>query len=123
MLASARQRQRQRDAEFEQNSPESRFDCAYTAIRAVADIGLQLQGYRTSTSKPGHRQTAIQSLSITLGVDDLTVRVLDGLRKQRNLTDYDDELVTDAALSECIESARVLVTRIEKALALHPAFG
>ena len=51
MLLSARQRLR--DAEFTQNSPETRFDCAYTAIRTVADIGLHLNGFRTSTSKPG----------------------------------------------------------------------
>ncbi len=50
MLAAAKQRLR--DAEFTQNSAETRFDCAYTTIRAVADIGLHLHGFRTSTSKP-----------------------------------------------------------------------
>jgi hypothetical protein len=38
MLATAKQRLR--DSQFTQNSDETRFDCAYTAIRAVADIGL-----------------------------------------------------------------------------------
>lgn len=57
MLATATQRLR--DAQFTQNSDETRFDCAYTAIRAVADIGLHINGFRTSTSKPGHHQTAI----------------------------------------------------------------
>ena len=51
MLASAQQRLR--DAAFTQNSHETRFDCAYTAIRVVADIALHLAGFRTSTSKPG----------------------------------------------------------------------
>ena len=111
MLASARQRLR--DAEFVQNSGETRFDCAYTAIRTVADIGLHLNGLRTSSSKPGHHQTAIASLTHTLGVDEATVRVLDGLRKQRNLTDYDGELVTDAALQECLRQARALLMRID----------
>jgi hypothetical protein len=55
MLTSAKQRLR--DAEFAENSPETRFDCAYTAIRTVADIGLHLNGFRTSSSKPGHHQT------------------------------------------------------------------
>ena len=36
MLASAQQRLR--DAAFTQNSHETRFDCAYTAIRVVADM-------------------------------------------------------------------------------------
>jgi hypothetical protein len=38
MLASVQQRLR--DADFTQNSNETRFDCAYTAIRAMADNRL-----------------------------------------------------------------------------------
>lgn len=121
MLLSARQRLR--DAEFTQNSPETRFDCAYTAIRAVADIGLHLNGFRTSTSKPGHHQTAIQCLPYTLGVDAATVRILDGLRKQRNLSDYDGEMVTDSALQECLRQAQAIMNRIDSALKENPAFG
>lgn len=121
MLATAKPRLR--DAEFTQNSKETRFDCAYTAIRAVADIGLHLNGFRTSTSKPGHHQIAIQCLAHTLEVDASTVRVLDGLRKQRNLADYDGELVTDAALNECLNQARAMVTRIEHVLRDHPKLG
>ncbi len=121
MLLSARQRLR--DAEFTQNSPETRFDCAYTAIRVVADIGLHLNGFRTSTSKPGHHQTAIQCLTYTLGVDAATVRILDGLRKQRNLSDYDGEMVTDSALQECLRQAQAIMNRIDSALKGNPAFG
>ena len=100
MLATATQRLR--DAQFTQNSDETRFDCAYTAIRAVADIGLHINGFRTSTSKTGHHQMAIACLAHTLGVDGATIRVLDSLRKQRNLSDYDGELVSEAALKECL---------------------
>lgn len=121
MLATARQRLR--DAEFTQNSDETRFDCAYTTIRAAADIGLHLNGFRTSTSKPGHHQTAVQCLAHTLGVDAATVRVLDGLRKQRNLADYDGELVTDAALQECLYQARAMLIRIENVMREHPELG
>ena len=121
MLATARQRLR--DAEFTQNSNETRFDCAYTTIRAAADIGLHLNGFRTSTSKPGHHQTAIQCLAHTLGVDAATVRVLDGLRKQRNLTDYDGELVTDAALQECLNQARAMLIQIESVMRERPELG
>lgn len=121
MLASARQRLR--DAQLTQNSPETRFDCAYTTIRIVADMGLHLQGFRTSTSKPGHHQTAIQSMSQTLGVDDATVRVLDGLRKQRNVSDYDGEPVTEAALLECLRQAQGVLGRVEAVLKGRPEFG
>ena len=97
------------DAQRTQNSTETRFDCAYTAIRAVADAALLAHGYRTSTSKPGHHQTTLQCLSQTLGVEATVVRVLDGLRKQRNLSDYDGELITDAALTECVSQALALL--------------
>ena len=103
MLATARSRLI--DAHRSENSAETRFDCAYTAIRAIADAALLAHGYRTSTSKPGHHQTTIQCLTHTLGVSVGVVRVLDALRKQRNLSDYDGESITDQALVECIEQA------------------
>lgn len=52
MLATAHTRLQ--DAQRTSNSPETRFECAYTAIHAVADAALHAQGWRTSTSKPGH---------------------------------------------------------------------
>ena len=36
----------------------------------------------------------------------MTIKVLDSLRKQRNLCDYDGELVTDAMLDECLVQVR-----------------
>jgi hypothetical protein len=99
------------DAMRVDNSMETRFDCAYTAIRAVADAALLRQGYRTSTSKPGHHQTTLQCLVHTLDVDPSTVRILDSLRKQRNLTDYDGELITLSLLKECLDQAQALLTR------------
>ena len=97
------------DALRTDNSMETRFDCAYTAIRAVADAALLQQGYRTSTSKPGHHQTTLQCLVHTLGIDPMTVRVLDGLRKQRNFCDYDGEMITNAMLEECLAQAQQLL--------------
>ena len=109
MLATAHTRLQ--DAQRTDNSTETRFDCAYTAIRALADAALHAQGWRTSTSKPGHHQTTIGCLVHTLGVSPATVRVLDALRKQRkqrNLSDYDGELVTEQALRECLQQAQTL---------------
>jgi hypothetical protein len=103
ILATARTRLT--DAGIVQASNETRFDCAYTCIRAVGDLGLLLNGLRTSTSRPGHHMATIQTLKHTLGVDDATIRVLDGLRKQRNLAGYDGDLVTDVALAECLRQA------------------
>jgi hypothetical protein len=44
----------------------------------------------------------------TTSVAPSTVRVLDGLRKQRNLSDYDGETITHAALQECLAQAQAL---------------
>ena len=115
MLATAHTRLQ--DAQRTNNSPETRFDCAYTAIRAVADAALHAQGWRTSTSKPGHHQTTIGCLVHTLGTSPATVRVLDALRKQRNLSDYDGELVTEQALLECLQQAQVLSLLAQQKLA------
>ena len=115
MLATAHTRLQ--DAQRTSNSPETRFDCATTAIRAVADAALHASGWRASTSKPGHHQTTLQCLTHTLGVSAATVRVLDALRKQRNLSDYDGELVTDQALLECLQQAQALSLLAQQKLA------
>lgn len=114
MLSAARQQLK--DAAVAQLSNETRFDCGYNAIRAAADVALLLKGYRTSTSKPGHHQTAIQTLVHTLGIDANTVRVLDGLRRQRAGSVYEGEAVTDAALEECLRQSRDLLKRLETSL-------
>lgn len=113
-LASARQQLK--DAMLPQASNETRFDCAYNTIREVAEIGLLLKGYRTSTNQPGHHQTAIQCLEHTLDVDASIWRILDGLRRQRSASTYDGETVTDAALSECLKQSQKLLDRLEQRL-------
>jgi hypothetical protein len=74
----------------------------------LADVGLHAHGYRTLTSKPGHHQTAIQTLPTTLGVDSQTLIRLDKLRKQRNLTEYTGDLIPDSAVAECLSQAQAL---------------
>lgn len=93
------------DAKVERISAENRFDAAYKAIMQCAMAALWANGYRTSTSQPGHHQTAIQTLPKSIGLDQETVIVLDTLRKQRNLSDYAGCPVSDAALAECIQQA------------------
>ena len=83
----------------------------------MADAALLAQGWRTPISKPGHHQTTIGCLVHTLGVSPATVRVLDALRKQRNLSDYDGELVTDQALLECLQQAQALSVLAQQKLA------
>jgi hypothetical protein len=96
------------DAKVAKVSAETRFASAYTAIRMPADVGLHAHGYRTLTSKPGHHQTAIQTLVHTFGVDNAVVIRLDALRKQRNLTEYTGDTIPNSALEECLRQAESL---------------
>lgn len=96
------------DAKLQSLSNENRFDAAYKAIMQMANAALQARGFRTLTSKPGHHQTMIQTLPKTLGINVDTVIVLDALRKQRNVADYSGDLVSDAAVQECLIQAEQL---------------
>jgi len=97
------------DANLTGLSAENRFDAAYKAIMQCAMVGLWANGYRTATSQPGHHQTALQLLPKTMGVDQGVAIVLDALRKQRNLSDYEGDPVSDAVVAECIKQAAWLL--------------
>ena len=96
------------DAKVAAVSAETRFSSAYSAIRMLADVGLHAHGFRTLTSRPGHHQTAIQTLPKTLDVQSATLIRLDKLRKQRNLTEYTGDIIPESALAECLACAESL---------------
>jgi uncharacterized protein (UPF0332 family) len=98
-----------KDAALAANSLETRFDCAYKALMQCALAGMLANGYRPSTSAPGHQQTMIQSLPLTLGVPSETWVVLDGLRKKRNQADYTGALITEPEAAEAITQAHALL--------------
>ena len=100
------------DAKLQGLSAENRFDAAYKAIMQAAIVALNANGYRTLKSKPGHHQTAIQTLPLSVGLPQPKVIVLDALRKQRNLSDYSGDLVPDAAAAECVMSAKELLAHV-----------
>lgn len=96
------------DARITEISGETRFDAAYKCIMQCAMVALWINGYRTSTNQPGHHQTAIQTLPITIGLNQSVVIVLDALRKQRNINDYEGDPISDQAVIECIKQAEQL---------------
>lgn len=96
------------DAQIKGLSEENQFDAAYKAIMQLAMLSLLANGYRTLTSKPGHHQTAIQTLALTVQWPNEKIWPLDALRKQRNLTDYSGDLVTKAAVESCLNNAKAL---------------
>lgn len=107
------------DARLSGLSNDNRFDAAYKAIMQCAMIGLWAHGYRPVTSQPGHHQTALQTLPKTLGLAADDVIVLDALRRQRNLNDYEGDPVTDAAVRECRTQAESLLVHTRQWLESH----
>ena len=104
------------DAQLKQLSAENRFDAAYKCIMQCAMLGLWARGYRTSTSQPGHHQTALQALSLTMGMPTDIVIVFDALRKQRNLNDYEGDPVSDGVVNECLTQAETLLAHTRRFL-------
>lgn len=100
-------------------SDENRFDMAYKALMQCALVGLMANGYRPSTSMPGHHQTMIQTLEQTLGVAKDDWLVMDSLRKKRNLNDYSGDLVEPAAVRICMALAKQLLSQTRKWLLAH----
>ncbi|MBR8242181.1 DNA-binding protein [Burkholderia multivorans] len=101
------------DARLAGLSNENRFDAAYKAIMQLAMLALHANGFRPLTSRPGHHQTAIQTLSQTIGLPVGRMIVLDALRKQRNLSDYSGDVVPMSAVDECFDSAAALMADVK----------
>lgn len=102
------------DAAIMEVSPENRFDAAYKAIMQLANASLQANGFRTLTSKPGHHMTMIQSLGLTLCLENETMIILDALRKQRNVTDYSGDTVPESAARDCLMHAENLLQIVNR---------
>ena len=117
LLAAARRNLA--DARVVGISSETRFDAAYKVILQCAMAALWANGYRAPTSEPGHHLTAVQTLPKTIGVASERVVVLDALRKQRNLCDYEGDPVTDAAVAECVAQADSLLAHTRQWLQRH----
>jgi len=102
------------DAAIESVSNENRFDAAYKAIMQVSMAALNAHGYRTVTSKPGHHQTALQSLCHAIALPQDRLITLDSLRKQRNLSDYSGDIVTTSAMQSCIAEATLILEEFKR---------
>ena len=95
-------------------SAESRFDIAYKAIMQCALAAMMANGYRPSTTEPGHHATVVQSLPTTIGLANERMIVLDQLRKKRNLSDYTGAGVTDEEMAACVRAAEDLAATVEQ---------
>lgn len=61
----------------------------------------------------------IQVLPATIGISKDTVIILDAMRKQRNISDYNGNIVPESAVRECIHQAEKLLTDFKKWLAIN----
>lgn len=117
LLASAERNLK--DAHAAGISDETRFDAGYKTIMQCALVALMASGYRPATSMPGHHQTLIQSLPLTLAVSNDVWLVLDALRKKRNVNDYSGELIDPESVRECIARAAALLATTRQWLKKH----
>ena len=109
------------DAQVKGISDETRFDCGYKAVMQCALIAMMASGYRPSTSAPGHHQTMLQSLPLTLGVSNDLWIVLDALRKKRNQNDYTGMPLAAAEAQEAVDRAKELLVTLQAYLRVqHP---
>ncbi len=107
------------DSRRRQNSAATRFDAAYKSLMQCALAALMANGYRPTTNVPGHQQVTIQALPKTIGLDAAAVRVYDGFRRARNLSDYEGEPVEERKVIECTEAAARLLAKVRAWLAKH----
>jgi hypothetical protein len=107
------------DAGVAEVSPETRFDAAYKAIMQCALASLMARGYRPDTGRPGHHQTVIQSLTLTVGLPPSRVTVLDTLRRKRNLSDYTGQDMDDSSADQCRKEGQRLLQDVEAWLEVH----
>lgn len=107
------------DAEATNISDETRFDAAYKAIMQLALVAMMASGYRPSTNEPGHHQTMIQSLPLTLGIPNADWVVLDALRRKRNVNDYEGTPIEPTAVDECITQAKTMRAKTQGWLTEH----
>lgn len=101
-----------KDAAVAEISGDSRLNLAYRAMMQAALAAMLANGYRPSTSEPGHHQLLLQSLPKTIGLAGERARVLDALRKARNQNDYRGIPVSDATARECAEAAGRLLADV-----------
>jgi len=85
-------------------SPDWRFNIAYNAALQCAQAALAAVGFRSA--KDGHHYRVVQSLKLTLKVEDKIIRKLDAFRKKRNISEYNQAgSVTEIVLNEMIALA------------------
>jgi hypothetical protein len=109
------------DAQLADLSTESRFNIAYRAIMQAALLAIMANGFRPSTSEPGHHATVLQTLPKTIGLSNERMVLLDSLRRKRNLSDYSGQEISAAEATACLRASEALLHAVEEWLHEHCA--
>ena len=94
-----------RDAGIRGLSADWRVGIAYNAALQLATLALAAEGFRPERQRAHER--AIQSLRLTIGADARLVDTLDGIRRKRNVSNY--ERAGAASTTEADEVFRIAV--------------
>ena len=68
-------------------STDARLGIAYNAVLQSAVLALAAAGFRVTRER--HHERALDSLRLTVGLDEPAVRRLQVFRRKRNIADYD----------------------------------
>jgi len=100
------------DARNKGINPDTRLDVAYKVITQAALVAMLGNGFRPSTSEPGHHQVLIQALPKTIGLSAERMRALESYRSTRNLSDYKGVPVQQSVANDCVEDAARLLADV-----------
>ena len=100
------------DARNKSINPDTRLDVAYKVITQSALVAMLGNGFRPSTSEPGHHQVLIQALPKTIGLSAERMRALESYRSTRNLSDYKGVPVQQSVANDCVEDAARLLADV-----------
>jgi len=100
-----------RDCQVSGLSSEGSLDMAHNAALQSSAAALAAAGYRAS--REAYHYYVIQSLSLTLQLDERTIRQLQKLRRKRNISDYERPgMVTEKEALEMAELAQLIRQRV-----------
>ncbi len=101
-----------RDSKRVELDPESQFDLVYNAAHALSLAALRFAGYRSE-----NRYTVFQCTQHTIDLEPEFWRVLDGAHRDRNIAEYEGDLIVDAQLvAALIRVTDIIAGRVQKLL-------
>jgi len=101
-----------RDSKRVELDPESQFDLVYNAAHALSLAALRFSGYRSE-----NRYTVFQCTQHTIDLEPEFWRVLDGAHRDRNIAEYEGDLIVNAQLvAALIRVTDIIAERVQKLL-------